>query len=150
MGTFCTQIGGENIMMRKDYSSNTLVYEQFIDISFMPNGQHDYTEVVTMWRGDFSFIVDLIPLNDEGMYVGLAFHYQVDRPWEANEEEPWEIDSLELTLEQLLYVKKRIHEMKQASYSEWDMTLVGDICDDICEIVKKAESGQGKAFITYY
>ena len=143
-------------MIRKDYGSdilNVLPYEQLIDISFMPNGQHEYTEVVTMWEGDFSFIVDLIPLNDEGMFVGLACHYQVDRPWEEKEDEPWEIDCLELTLEQLLYAKKRLSEMKPTDYPEWNKKELGDICDicdDMCEIVRKAARGEGKAFITYY
>ena len=140
-------------MVRKDYGSdflNVLPYEQLVDISFMPNGQHEYTEVVTMWSGDFNFIMNLIPLNDEGMFVGLACHYQVDRPWEENEDEPWEIDSLELTLEQLLYVKKRLSEMKPTDYPVWDKKVLGDICDDMCEIVRKAARGEGKAFITYY
>ena len=140
-------------MIRKDYSSelyNYLSYEQLIDISFMPNGQREYTEVVTMWSGHFRFIMNLIPLNDEGMFVGLACHYQVDWPWEKNEGEPWEIDSLELTLEQLLYVKKRLSEMKPTDYPVWDKKELGDICDDMCEIVRKAARGEGKAFITYY
>jgi len=59
-----------------------------------------------MWVGDFDFIMDLIPLNEEGMYVALATHYQVDIPWNNEDETPWEIDDLEITLSQLLYAKK--------------------------------------------
>ena len=97
-----------------------------------------------MWIGDFETIMNLIPLNDEGMYVAFGFHYQVDTPWEEREGEPWEVDELELSLNQLLGVKHLLHEKSE------DGILLFNICSDICEIFQKACNKQGKVFIKYY
>lgn len=152
-------------MVHKDYDRMKnqpfpLCYECSIDVSFLPDGQQDFSEVVSMWEGDFHFIMNLIPinneelwdeliLNDEGMWDGMALHHYVDRPWEEQEDEPWEIDKLELTLKQLQYVQKLLHNMEPTP-DYHDIPLLSNICDDICEIVKKAANGHGKAFITYY
>ena len=133
-------------MNHRDYSRKTLLYEAFIDIMFLPNEMQDHSDIITMWAGDFESIMDLIPLNDEGMFVALAFHYQVDAPWEDREDEPWEVDELELSLKQLLYVKSVLYEKEENE----DKVLLCDICNDMCEIFQKAVNGQGRAFIKYY
>lgn len=113
---------------------------------FQPNEKRDDSEIITMWIGDFVAIMDLIPLNAEGMYAALAFHYQVDTPWEEREAEPWEVDELELSLNQLLGVKNLLHEKEKSE----DGMLLFNICNDICEILQKAADKQGRAFIRYY
>ena len=137
-------------MVHKNYDSELFVQEALVDVSFIPDEQQDFSEVLTIWSGYFNFIMSLIPLNDEGMWEGLTLHYHVDMPWREKLDEPWEIDNLELTLKQLQYAQKQIRDMEQTSSSGWDIPLVSDICADICEIIKKAANGQGKAFITYY
>ena len=133
-------------MKHKDYSRKAILYEAFIDVMFLPNEQQEYSDIITMWVGDFEAIMDLISLNNEGMYVALALHYQVDAPWEEREDEPWEADELELSLNQLLCVKNMLHEKEENA----DKVLLCDICNDICEIFQKAVNGQGSAFIKYY
>lgn len=92
-------------MKYKDYSRKKILYEAHIDIMFLPNDKKEYSEIITMWIGDFEAIMDLVGLNEEGMYTALAFHYQVDTPWEDKEDEPWEVNELGLSLNQLLDVK---------------------------------------------
>lgn len=133
-------------MQHKDYSRKEILYEAFIDIMFLPNEKQEYSEIVTMWIGDFEAIMDLIPLNDEGMFDALAFHYQVDTPWEEREDEPWEVDELELSLTQLLDAKHLLYEKGKIE----DQLTLFNICSDICEIIQKAQNKQGKAFIKYY
>lgn len=122
------------------------MYEAFIDIAFLPNEKQEYSDIITMWAGDFEAIMDLIPLDSEGMYVALAFHYQVDAPWEAREDVPWELDELELSLNQLLYVNKKLCEME----NDESKVLLCHICDDICDILRKAKNEEGRVFIKYY
>lgn len=133
-------------MKYKDYSRKKILYEAHIDIMFLPNDKKEYSEIITMWIGDFEAIMDLVGLNEEGMYTALAFHYQVDTPWEDKEDEPWEVDELELSLNQLLDVKHLLYEKEK---NEEEIILF-NICSDICEIFQKAHGEQGKAFIKYY
>ena len=133
-------------MKRQDYSRRGIMYEAFIDIMFLPDEEQEYSDIITMWVGDFETIMDLIPLNGEGMFAALAFHSQVDAPWEEKEEEPWEADELELSLNQLLYVKDVLREKEENE----DRALLCNICNDICEIFQKAANGEGRAFIKYY
>ena len=133
-------------MKCQDYSRRGIMYEAFIDIMFLPNEKQEYSDIITMWVGDFEAIMDLVPLNEEGMFAALAFHYQVDAPWEEKEDEPWEMDEPGLSLSQLLYVKNVLCEKEENE----DRALLYSICNDICEIFQKAANGQGRAFIKYY
>lgn len=137
-------------MNYKDYSRTPVFYEAFIDIAFLPDGSDNYSDLITMWIGDFQTLMDLVPLNDEGMYVGLACHYQVDTPWEECEEEPWKVDNIELSLSQLLNVKNLLLEKSSFSKPSDDNIRLIQICNDICIVFEKAKLKCGTAYIKYY
>lgn len=146
MGTYYNRIEGD-VMNHKDYSRKGISYEAFIDIMFQFDGEEEYSDIITMWTGDFDSIMNLIPLNNEGMYVALAFHYQVDTPWEVSDDEPWEVDEIELSLKQLIDLRGILHENENKKSTS---LMLCHICDDMCEIFQKANNGQGKVFIKYY
>lgn len=94
-------------MNHKDYSIPYRYFQEaFIDISFKENKATIFSDVISMWGYDFNFIMEKIPLNEDGMYVGLVCHYHVDEPWVDCEDEPWEVDELEVSLSQLEFVRE--------------------------------------------
>ena len=146
MGTYYNRIEGD-VMNHKDYSRKGILYEAFIDIMFQSNDEEECSDIITMWSGDFDSIMDLIPLNNEEMYVALAFHYQVDTPWEVRDDEPWEVDEIELSLKQLIDVRSILQEKENSKNAP---SVLCHICDDMCEMFQKANNKQGKVFIKYY
>lgn len=136
-------------MKHKNYNREGLIYEASIDVLFLPIGSQEYSEIVTMWIGDFQTIMDLVPLNEDDMYVALACHYQVDTPWEELEDAPWEVDELETSFLQLTYVKNILSNKYQKD-GNLDNKKVYEICVDMCDIFQMAKSGEGKVFIKYY
>ena len=136
-------------MKYKNYSREGLIYEASIDVLFSPKGSEEYSDLITMWIGDFETIMDLIPLNEDDMYVALAYHYQVDSPWEELENEPWEVDELETSFLQLIYVRNILSNNYQKD-DNLDNKKIYEICTDICNLFKMANLGEGKVFIKYY
>lgn len=136
-------------MKYKNYSREGLIYEASIDVLFSPKGSEEYSDLITMWIGDFETIMDLIPLNEDDMYVALAYHYQVDSPWEELENEPWEVDELETSFLQLIYVRNILSNNYQKD-DNVDNKKIYEICTDICDLFKMANLGEGKVFIKYY
>jgi len=140
----------------KNYSLKNIYYEAFIDIAFLPKKSEIFSDLITMWIGDFQSLMDMIPLNDEGMYVALACHYQVDSPWEECEGEPWKVDDLEVSLSQLLNIKDTLFK-KAKDFNSLNNSIEYEkcskllqICNDICFLFDKAASGYGQVFIKYY
>ena len=92
-----------------------------------------------MWIGDFDSILDEIPLNEDGMYVGLAYHQNIDSPWKELSPVPWEMDDLRISLSQMLYVRSNLNQEN-----------LMPLCDDICDILGKAINGKNKVLVRYF
>lgn len=80
-----------------------------------------------IWEGDFNDILSEIPLNEEGKYVALAYHQNIDFLWEKMEPDYWIMDYLNESLEQVKYVKDMMQDDTRK-----------DICKDICRMISKA------------
>lgn len=138
-------------MNYKDYGKPyKIFYEAFIDIAFLPNDSIEYSDIISIWIGDFHSIMNLLPLNSEEMYVALACHFQVDVPWEDKEDEYWEVDEITESLIQLQYVKNILLKRREKIDSNEEDIKLYEICTDICELFEKANKGEGKVFIKYY
>lgn len=136
-------------MKHKNYSRKGLIYEASIDVLFLPNDSQEYSELITMWIGDFETIMDLVPLNEDDMYVALAYHYQVDTPWEELEDKLWEVDELVTSFRQLVYAKNILSNQYKKDDNS-DNKKIYEICVDMCDVFEKAKLGEGKVFIKYY
>ena len=141
----------------KDYNNPSyLFFEACIDVALLPKYQDEYSDLITMSIGDFDSILMQVPVNEDGMFVALACHYHVDTPWEECNEEPWEVDELELSLSQLLYVKESFKNNKvKSDYLDANTNTVvneklSQICEDMCFIFSEAIKTGGKVYIRYY
>lgn len=115
-------------MYFKDYSEPYVeLQEPNIEIVLKDMNTNEIEEKIIIWEGDFDDILSAIPLNEEGEYVALSYHQNIDFPWEKIEPDYWTMDYLDESLEQLKYVKDMIED---------DITK--DICTDICRIISKA------------
>ena len=130
-------------MIIKDYAIGFKeLYEPFIEIILNDNLDKD-NYVIKMWGGYFNEICRSIPLNEDEMYVGLAYHYHVDTPWQEQEDEPWEIDNLKLWLHQ---IKQAENILKRQAQDDTEL----QICKDICIVLEKAIQQKRKVFIIYH
>ena len=138
----------------KNYNSPSIYDEAYIDVALLPNNQDEYSDLITMGIFDFEYIVEEIPVNKDGMFVALACHYHVDAPWEECGEEPWEVDEIETSLSQLLYVKQLFLNNKSKNpYLETNAKkckFLLQICEDMCFIFSEAIKTGGKVHIRYY
>lgn len=124
----------------KDYSDPYHdLGEAFVEIILQEKDSKDILKKIEMWIGDFDSILDEIPLNQDGMYVGLAYHQQIDMPWWKLEPNPWKMDDLEVSLTQLQYVNGILTEENLLP-----------ICEDMCDILNKAINGNHKVFVKYF
>lgn len=98
-----------------------------IEILLKDINLNEIEEKIIIWEGDFDSILSEIPLNEDGEYTALAYHQNIDFPWEKLEPGYWVMDYLNESLEQLEYVKSIIED---------DMQM--DICKDICRMINKA------------
>lgn len=78
-------------------------------------------------KNGFDDILSGIPLNEDGMYVALAYHRNIDFPWEEPEPDYWVMDCLNESLQQLKDVEDKIEDSFRRT-----------ICKDISRIVEKA------------
>lgn len=127
-------------MEYKDYSEPYKdMGEAFIEIILQEKDSQDILKKIEMWAGDFDSILDEIPLNEDGMYVGLAYHQNIDFPWKELSPDPWEMDDLDISLSQMLYVKSNL-----------DDDSLQPICEDICDILDKAVNSNNRVFVRYF
>ncbi len=124
----------------KDYSEPYKdMGETFVEIILQEKDSQHIIKKIEMWTGDFDSILDEIPLNEDGMFVGLAYHHNIDFPWQELSPTPWKMDDLEISLSQLLYVKDNLKEERLLP-----------ICEDICDILENATNCENTVFIRYY
>lgn len=74
--------------------------------------------------------------EEDGEYVALAYHQNVDFPWEEMEPNYWVMDYLNESLEQLKYVEDKIEDNNTR-----------DICKDISRILRKAINNKKSVLI---
>ena len=116
------------IMYFKDYSGlYAELQDPNIEIVLKNTNSNKIEEKIIIWEGDFDNILSKIPLNKDGKYVALAYHQNIDFPWEKLEPGYGIMDYLKESLEQVRYVKDVIEDNIQK-----------DICNDICRIISKA------------
>ena len=116
------------IMYFKDYSGlYAELQDPNIEIVLKNTNSNKIEEKIIIWEGDFDNILSKIPLNKDGKYVALAYHQNIDFPWEKLETVYGIMDYLKESLEQVRYVKDVIEDNIQK-----------DICNDICRIISKA------------
>ncbi|HOJ78947.1 MAG TPA: hypothetical protein PLZ08_09895 [Bacillota bacterium] len=113
--------------------------EAFIEIILQEKDSQHTLKKIEMWIGDFDSILDEIPLNEDGMYVGLAYHQNIDSPWKELSPVPWEMDDLRISLSQMLYVRSNLNQEN-----------LMPLCDDICDILGKAINGKNKVLVRYF
>lgn len=112
----------------KDYSEPyAKLQDTNIEILLKDVYLNEIEEKVVVWEGDFESILSEIPLNKDGEYVALAYHYNIDFPWEKLEPGYWVMDYLDESLKQIEDVKSIIEDDIQKN-----------ICKDICKIINKA------------
>ncbi|WP_321388357.1 hypothetical protein [uncultured Enterococcus sp.] len=137
-------------MTYRDYSKPYRdLGEAFIDIVLKhEKGTDEEISKISMWYYDFVSIITKIPLNSEGMYDGLAYHYHVDEPWKECEDELWAVDEVELSLLQLMKSKENLKS--DTGQTEEDQTTLIRICNDMIGLFKESNEGDGKVYIKYY
>ena len=115
-------------MYFKDYSE---AYKDFqepnIEVSLKNEDSGEIEDKIIIWEYDFDSILSKIPLNEDGVYVALAYHANIDMPWYEMEPNDWTMDHLDESLAQLDNIKDKIDEEE-----------IRDICKDLCRIIKKA------------
>ncbi|MCI9079620.1 MAG: hypothetical protein HFH68_12005 [Lachnospiraceae bacterium] len=115
-------------MYFKDYSEPYAeLQDSNIEILLKDINLNEIEEKIIIWEGDFDSILSEIPLNKDGEYAALAYHQNIDFPWEKLEPGYWVMDYLNESLKQLEYVKSIIEDDMQR-----------DICKDICRIINNA------------
>jgi hypothetical protein len=115
-------------MYFKDYSEPYVeLQDAGIEIVLQDVNSNEIEDKIIIWEADFDYILSKIPLNEDGEYVALAYHKNVDMPWYEMEPNYWAMDCLNKSLEQLNDVEVMIED-----------NVVRDICKDICRIVEKA------------
>ena len=116
------------IIYFKDYSKPYAeLQDPNIEILLKDINLNEIEEKIVIWEGDLDSILSEIPLNKDGEYVALAYHQNIDFPWEKLELDYWVMDYLDESLKQLEYVRSIIEDDIQK-----------DICKDICKIINKA------------
>jgi hypothetical protein len=124
-------------MYYKDYSQPyARPGETCIEIQLQDNTSKECLKKILIWSGDFDSIVSKIPLNEEGEYVALAYHYNVDWPWEELAPSPWKMDQLKMSLTQLKEIE--IHDEREII-----------VWNDICSILEEAIKDKNTVLITY-
>ncbi len=103
------------------------LYEDDIEMELKDKKNNIVESKIIMWKLDFDDILSKIPLNKDGEFVALAYHYHIDWPWEEMEPEAWTMDCLEESLEQLKVVEKELVDEERKM-----------ICEDMIRIVEKA------------
>jgi hypothetical protein len=115
-------------MYFKDYSEPYVeLQEANIEIVLQDVNSNEIEDKIIIWEADFDYILSKIPLNEDGEYVALAYHKNIDIPWYEMEPNYWAMDYLNKSLEQLNDVEEMIEDND-----------IRDICKDICRIVEKA------------
>ena len=115
-------------MYFKDYSEPYVeLQEANIEIVLQDLNLNKIEDKIIIWEGDFDYILSRIPLNEDGEFVALAYHNNIDFPWEEMEPDYWVMDCLNQSLEQLNEVENKIEN-----------SYIRTICKDISRIVEKA------------
>lgn len=124
-------------MYFKDYSEPyTELQEPNIEIVLKDMDSNEIEDKIIIWEGDFDDILSKIPLNEDGEYVALAYHQNIDFPWDKMEPNYWVMDYLNESLEQVEYVENEVEDND-----------IRDICKDICRIIKKAINNRKSVLI---
>ncbi|MCI8668179.1 MAG: hypothetical protein HFI34_01455 [Lachnospiraceae bacterium] len=124
-------------MYFKDYSEPYVeLQDPNIEIILKDMVSDQIEEKIIIWEGDFDSILSEIPLNEEGEYVALAYHQNIDFPWEKMEPDYWIMDYLNESLEQIMYVKDMIEDDTRK-----------EICKDICRIINKAINNENSVLV---
>lgn len=136
-------------MINIDYTKelSILIYDEFIDVMLKPADSDEYSDIITIWECNFKSILGLIPLNEDGMWEALGYHFNIDFAWEEGDDKPWEVDHLKTSLEQLIYVRKILFEGRETNEVS---SLEYRICRDMCYIFNKAIKTNGKVYISRY
>ncbi len=124
-------------MYYKDYSRPYAeLGEVCIEIQLQDSLSKECLKKILVWSGDFDSIISSIPLNEEGEYVALAYHYHIDMPWFFLDPNPWKMDDVEISLGQLKIID--INDERKII-----------IWKDICSILEEAVKGKNDVLITY-
>lgn len=124
-------------MYFKDYSEPYVeLQDPNIEIILKDMVSDQIEEKIIIWEGDFDSILSEIPLNEDGEYVALAYHQNIDFPWEKMEPDYWCMDYLNESLEQIMYVKDMIEDDTRK-----------EICKDICRIINKAINNENSVLV---
>lgn len=119
-------------MYFKDYSRPyEWLQDSNIEILLKDMALNKTEEKIIIWEGDFDSILSKIPLSKNGKYTALAYHQNIDFPWEKTEPGYWAMDYMDESLEQMEYVESIIEDDVQK-----------DICKDICRIINKAVNNE--------
>jgi len=112
------------------------LHEDDIEIELKDKKNNIVEYKIIMWKLDFEEILSKIPLNKDGELVALAYHNNIDWPWEEMDPEPWTMDCLEESLEQLKYIENKIEDEERRM-----------ICKDMIKIVEKAITDEKEVLI---
>lgn len=115
-------------MYFKDYSERYAeLQDENIEIVLKDLNSNEIEDEIIIDKGDFEYILSRILLNEDGEYVALAYHRNIDFPWEELEPDYWVMDCLNESLQQLKDVEDKIEDSFKRT-----------ICKDISRIVEKA------------
>ena len=115
-------------MYFKDYSEPYVeLQDADIEIVLQDSNSNEVEDKIIIWEADFDYILSRIPLNDDGEYVALAYHHNIDIPWYEMEPNYWVMDCLNESLKQLNDIEDKIEDGD-----------IRTICKDFSRIVEKA------------
>lgn len=115
-------------MYFKDYSEPYVeLQDENIEIVLQDLNSNEVEDKIIIWEPDFDDILSRIPLNEDGEYLALAYHHNIDMPWCEMEPDYWVMDCLNESLQQLNHVENKIEDSDTRT-----------ICKDISRIVEKA------------
>lgn len=115
-------------MYFKDYSEPYAEFQDAdIEIVLQDLNSNKIEDKIIIWEPEFDDILSRIPLNEDGEYVALAYHYNIDFPWYELEPDYWVMDCMNESLQQLKDVENKIEDNDTRT-----------VCKDIARIVRKA------------
>lgn len=124
-------------MYYRDYAKKYAEFQDYeIEVSLKDVYTGEVEDQIIMWDGHFYMILSEIPLNEEGMYVALAYHQNIDQPWRNLNNDYWIMDCLDESLQQLKIIENDFED---------EETRI--ICKDFARIIEKAINNKKQILI---
>ena len=124
-------------MYFKDYAKKySEAQEPKIEVILKDMSADEVEDKIVILELHFDEILSAIPLNEDGMYVALAYHYNIDWPWCELEPDYWIMDCLEESLQQLKKIENDFED---------EETRI--ICKDFARIIEKAINNKKQILI---